>query len=74
MNSAMENTVLGLSPELAQGVSLLLFVLAALMFLLVVFTVMKRKSRGQKSLPGAGIVLLMIGVASFVGALVLKIM
>ena len=74
MEKTMEHTVMGLSPELAQGLSLLLFVLAALMFLLVTFAAMKRNRRGQKSLPGAGIVLLMIGVASFVGALLLKIM
>ena len=74
MEKTLENTVLGLSPELAQGLSLLLFVFGALMLLLLTFVVMKRKRRGQKALPGAGIVLLMICVASFVGALVLKLL
>ena len=74
MEKTMQHTVMGLSPELAQGLSLLLFVLAALMLLLVTYAFMKRKARGQQALPGAAIVLLMIGLASFVGALVLKIM
>ena len=74
MDQTMHQVIPGLSPELAQGLSVLLFVLAALMFLLVAFAMVKRRARGQKALPGAGIVLLMIGVASFVGALVLKIM
>ena len=64
---------LGLTPEVTQGLSLGLFILAALLFMLVIYAAMKRAARGQKSLPGAAIVLLAIGVASFVGALVLKL-
>ncbi len=64
---------LGLAPEVAEGLSLGLFILAALLFMLVIYAGMKRAARGQKSLPGAAIVLLVIGVASFVGALVLKL-
>ena len=64
---------LGLAPEVAQGLSLGLFILATLLFMLVIFAAMKRRSRGQSSLPGAAIVLLVIAVASFVGALVLKL-
>ena len=71
-NTAVE-TVLGLAPEVAQGLSLLLFVLSALMLLLVTYAAMKRSRRGQKALPGAAIILVMIGVASFVFALVLKL-
>jgi predicted membrane channel-forming protein YqfA (hemolysin III family) len=66
--------VLGLPYELAQGLSLLLFVFAALMFLLVVMAVMKRRARGDKALPGAGIVLLAIGVVSFGAAMLLKVL
>lgn len=73
MDTTVTNTVFGLSPELAHGLSLLLFVLATLMFMLVAFAYVKRQSKGQKALPGAGVVLLFIGVASFVGALVLKL-
>ncbi len=71
-NTAVE-TVLGLAPEVAQGLSLLLFVLSALMLLLVTYAAMKRSRRGQKALPGAAIILVMIGVVSFVFALVLKL-
>lgn len=66
--------VLGLSYEMAQGLSVLLFVFAALMFLLVVAAVMKRRAAGERTLPGAGIVLLAIGLMSFLGALLLKVM
>lgn len=68
------SSVLGLSYEAAQGLSLLLFVLAALMFLLVVMAAMQRRARGDRTLPGAGIVLLAIGVLSFAGALALKLL
>ena len=64
---------LGLAPEVTQGLSLGLFILATLLFMLVIYAAMKRRSRGQKSLPGAGVVLLVIAIASFVGALVLKL-
>ncbi|MCF6198715.1 MAG: hypothetical protein L3J67_04855 [Hyphomicrobiaceae bacterium] len=70
----MEPSIMGLAPDVAQGLSVLLFVLAALMLLLVSYAVMKRRRQGQKGLPGAGVALLMIGVASFVGALILKIL
>ena len=76
--NALTNT-LGLTPEVAQGLSLGLFILATLLFMLVIFAAMKRRSRGQSSLPGAAIVLLggggggVIAVASFVGALILKL-
>lgn len=66
--------VLGLSYEMAQGLSLLLFVLSALLFLLVVMAVMKRRARGENPLPGPGIVLLAIGLVSFFSALLLKVM
>ncbi len=63
----------GLAPEVVQGLSLGLFILAAFLFMLVIYAAMKRRSQGQKSLPGAAIALLIIGVASFVGALALKL-
>ena len=74
MELVLNASVLGLAPDVAQGLSVLLFVLAALMLLLVTYAFMKRRRRGQKGLPGAGVVLLLIGAASFIGALVLKIM
>ena len=69
----MGNAVPGLSPEIAQGLSLGLFILATLLFMLVIYAAMKRRARGQSSLPGAAIVLLVIGVVSFIGALFLKL-
>ncbi len=74
MENAMDTAVMGLAPDVAQGLSVLLFVLAALMLLLVTYAAMKRRRQGQKGLPGAGIALLMVGVASFIGALILKIL
>ncbi len=73
MDTTLEHTVMGLSPELAHGLSLLLFVFAALMFMLVAFAHVKRQAKNLPAMPGPAIVLLMIGIASFVGALVLKL-
>jgi hypothetical protein len=71
---AAGHEVLGLPYEVAQGLSLLLFVLAALLLLLVVAALMKRRAAGERALPGAGIVLLAIGLASLLFALLLKLL
>ncbi len=73
MEATVENTILGLAPEVAQGLSLLLFVLTAFLFMMVIFISMKNRQKGRKALPSAGVALLMIGIVSFVGALLLKL-